>query len=144
MLAYKFDLRTCVQIMQTMSIFLAIGNNFLENLSGSLIRILCVSPHGGIGRYVETINGKSTRQWYQIKKQELKILENHVSDVFDYLKKHIWINSTVNVNKKMLINQYQLSGIGLKSSSPITPRSPLTYQGMPPRSVWFSGVCPIL
>ena len=28
--------------MQTMSIFPAIGNNFLENLSGSLIRIVCV------------------------------------------------------------------------------------------------------
>ena len=41
MLVYKFDLRTCVRIMQTMSIFPAIGNNFLENLSGSLIRILC-------------------------------------------------------------------------------------------------------
>ena len=41
MLVYKFDLRTCVRIIQTMSIFSATGNNFLENLSGSLIRILC-------------------------------------------------------------------------------------------------------
>ena len=47
MLVYKFDLRACVRMMQTMSIFPATGNNFLENLSGSLIRILCSSQGWG-------------------------------------------------------------------------------------------------
>ena len=47
----------------------------------------CVSPHEEIGRYTETIDGKSTRQWYQIKKHELKILENHVSDIFKDIEK---------------------------------------------------------
>ena len=55
MLVYKFDLRTCVRIMQTMSIFPAIGNNFLENLSGSLIRILCGPDELGKGMHVKLV-----------------------------------------------------------------------------------------
>ena len=69
-------------------------SNHLSNLGAILDHIVllialhgCISPHEEIGRYTEIIDGKSTRQWYQIKKQELQILENHVSDVFDHLKK---------------------------------------------------------
>ena len=57
MLVYKFDLRTCVRIMQTMSIFPAIGNNFLENLSGSLIRILSIGRIKQHARMTEPYGG---------------------------------------------------------------------------------------
>ena len=46
----------------------------------------CVFPYEDLGRYAQIIDGKSTTEWYQIKKIELKLLENHVSKIFDYLE----------------------------------------------------------
>ena len=53
---YKFDLRTRVQRMQTMSIFPATGNNFLENLSESLVRILSICKHTELTLLMESLH----------------------------------------------------------------------------------------
>ena len=49
----------------------------------------CVFPHEDIGRYSQIVGGKSTTDWYNIKRVELRSLEKHVGEIFDFIKKNL-------------------------------------------------------
>ena len=69
------------------------SSDIMPETFGSFILLMpihnCVFPHEDIGRYDQIVDGKSTTEWYDIKRVELELLEKHVGEIFDFIKKHL-------------------------------------------------------